>query len=422
MFEAVITEKQRKLRAEARDLVKSVPRQLLADMDADKVIYPKEFLHSAAERNLLGLRFPQRYGGRGLKWEDDVIVEEEVGLLGMPLSCQYALVSICGEALDVFGSEEQKMKYLKPTVKAELCCAEALTEPRGGSDFFGATTIAHREGDHYVLRGQKRFIVGAEGADYFLAYAKTRPDAPSHESLGMFIVDRKSEGVEVKHVYGLMGTRGNGTGRLLFRDVRVPVENLVDEENAGGKIFYRMMIPERLTSAAGSLGIARAALEIATRYSDKREAFGQKIRNFEAVSFKIADSIIKLDAARALVYIAARAADEGVDTAGKVRRLVSESKRFATESCWEIINNAMQVLGGIGYTNVYPVERLLRDARLALIWTGSNEVMNLIIQHEYYKELLAKGIEGRDIEADISLAEAEAAEEKVYESEPVPVP
>jgi hypothetical protein len=173
-----------------------------------------------------------------------------------------------------------------------------------------------------------------------------------------------------------------------------------------------MMIPERMTSAAGAVGLARAALELATRYSDKRKAFGRKIREFEGVSFRIADSIIKLDAASMLVYGASVAVDT-MGSTGYTRRLVSEAKRFATESAWEIINNAMQVVGGIGYTNVYPIEKMLRDARLSIIWTGTSEIMNLIIQHEYYRETLAQSVTVRNVEDDAQ--EAHAEDEKIYE-------
>jgi len=216
----------------------------------------------------------------------------------------------------------------------------------------------------------------------------------------------------VEHVYGLMGTRGGGTGRIYFRGARVPAENLIGPENGATAVFYQMMIPERMTSAAGALGMARAALEIATRYSDRRKAFGEKIRSFQAVSFKVADSITQLDAARMLVYGAARAVDAGDDPA-RCRRLVSEAKKFATDVAWAVVNDAMQILGGIGYTNVYPVERLLRDTRLIMIWTGTNEIMDLIIQHEYYRELLGSRAAVRDVEEDA--AEADQAEEKVYE-------
>jgi hypothetical protein len=346
-----------------------------------------------------------------MKWEDEVVALEEAGALPLSLGCLYSLVSICGEAFHLFGSEEQKRRYLQPTIEARLCCAEALTEPRGGSDFFGATTVARKKGRHYFLTGQKRFVVGAEGADYFLVYAKTDPNAPSRESLSLFVVE-KDMGVEVKHLYGLMGTRGGGAGRILFRDVKVPEENIIGRVGQGGEIFYRMMIPERMTTAAGILGMARSALEIAARYSDKRKAFGSKIRDFQAVSFKVADSITKLDAASSLVHAAAITVDQGLDSR-LARRLVSEAKKFSTEVTWQIVNDAMQIMGGIGYTNVYPIERMLRDARLAMIWTGTNEVMSLIIQHEYYRQVLTPSTESRDVEIDA--ISADEVEEKVYE-------
>ncbi|MDZ7296287.1 MAG: acyl-CoA/acyl-ACP dehydrogenase [candidate division KSB1 bacterium] len=411
MIEALLTETQRELRSEVRDFVRSVPRQLVLDMDADKVRYPREYVHQAARRNLLGLRFPVEYGGRGLKWEDEIIALEEVGVLGTALGCAYAMPSIVGEALNVFGTAEQKERWLRPLLTGELISAEALTEPRGGSDFFGTTTLARRDGDGYVLNGQKRFIVGAAEADLFLVYARTNPDAPPHESISAFIVER-GPGVEVEHLYGLMGTRGGGTGRLVFREARVPLANLIGREHGAADIFYQMMIPERMTSAAAAMGMARAALEIATRYSDRRHAFGQKIRRFEGVSFKVADSITLLDAAYGLVHGAACSIDRG-DDPNRVRRLVHEAKKFATDAAWQVINHAMQIMGGIGYTNVYPIERLLRDARLIMIWTGTNEVMDLVIQHEYYREILSARPDLRDVEADAVNAEAE--DEKVYE-------
>jgi alkylation response protein AidB-like acyl-CoA dehydrogenase len=409
-MESLLTADQRKLRDEVRAFVKDVPRQLLLDMDAGVAPYPKQFLEEAGRRNLLGLRFPKKYGGRGLKWVDEIIAIEEIGVLSTSLPCLYSLISIVGEALTVFGTLEQNERWLKPALAGKLAVAEALTEPRGGSDFFGAATRARKDGDAWVLNGQKRFIVGAEGADYFFAYARTSDTAPPHESISSFIVERSPE-VDVQHVYGLLGMRGGGTGRVYFRDARVPIENLIGPENGGGVVFNQMMIPERMTSAAGALGGARAAIEIAARYADQRKAFGQKIRRFEGVSFKIADSVTRLDAARALVYAAAHAIDNG-DDPGRVRRLVSEAKKFGTDTGWEVINHAMQIMGGIGYTNVYPIERLLRDARLLMIWTGTNEVMNLLIQHEYYREIGRPSLV-RDVEADAP--GWELPDEKIYE-------
>ena len=412
MFDFMMTDEQLALQEEIRDFTRSIDRQYLLDMDAEKIQYPKEILLGAAERGLLGLRFPKEYGGRGLGWLEECVAIGEMATLGIPPACLYSLVSIVGECTNEFGTEEQKKKYLKPTCEGKLFCSEALTEPRGGSDFFGATTIAKRDGDFYVLHGQKRFIVGAEGADYFMAYAKTDPDAEPRDSISCFLVDRDDD-VEVKHVYGLMGARGGGTGRVMFRDTRVPAENLVGGLNQGGRIFYRMMIPERLTSAAGALGAARAAIEIAMRYTTRRKAFGVPIKNFQAVSFKVSESITQLDAARALVFATASAIDSGKVSAGRLRRMVSESKKFATEASWAVINHCMQAMGGIAYTNVYPIERMLRDCRLIMIWTGTNEIMNLIIQHELYKEMADGKAAGRDVEFDA--LEAYNDEEKIYE-------
>ena len=244
-----------------------------------------------------------------------------------------------------------------------------------------------------------------------MIYARTNLDAARHKAISALLVKR-GDGVEVQHVYGLMGTRGGGTGRVYFRDVRVPVESLIGREHGAYEVFNRMMIPERMTSAAGALGLARAALEIAARYADRRKAFGQKIREFEGVSFKVAESLTRLDAARALVHQTARIIDS-VGNSSYVRRMVSESKKFATDTAWAVVNDAMQIMGGIGYTNVYPIERLLRDARLMTILTGTNEIMNLVIQHAYYKELLSVTILARDVEADALNANVEG--EKVYE-------
>lgn len=411
MLEAILSPTQKQLRTEVRAFVKEIPRQLVLDMDADRIRYPREFVEKAAGHNLLGLRFPIDDGGRALTWADEIVALEEVGVLGTSLACLYSLPSIVGEALNVFGTPEQKARWLRPVLEGRLTVAEALTEPRGGSDFFGTTTVARREGENFVLDGQKRFVVGAEGADLFLVYARTDPEAKPHEGLSAFIVEREP-GVDVEHVYGLMGTRGGGTGRIYFREVQVPAANLIGPENGAAVIFYQMMIPERMTSAAGALGMARAALEIAARYADRRKAFGQKIRRFQGVSFKIANCITQLDAARMLVYGAARSVDAG-DEPGRCRRLVSEAKRFATETAWQVVNDALQILGGIGYTNVYPVERLLRDTRLIMIWTGTSEIMDLIIQHEYYRELLDRRSIERDVELDA--AEADRDDEKVYE-------
>ncbi len=412
-IESMLTADEKALQVEMQDFVRSIPRQLLLDMDAEKVTYPREYIQEAARRNLLGLRFDPQWGGRGLPWTSELVALEEAGTLGTSLACLYSLVSIVGEAIQVFGSQEQKEKYLKPVLGGMMTVAEGLTEPRGGSDFFAATTTAQRKGDLFYLNGQKRFVVGAEGADLLLVYGRVEGIDDPKKAMTAFLVER-GEGVRVEHVYGLMGTRGGGTGRLVFQQAPVPVKNVLGGEagiGQGTKVFHRMMVPERMTSACGAVGMGRAAIEIAARYADRRKAFGQKIRQFEGISFKVAESLTLLDAARALDYVVCRAieSDENQD---RVRRLVSEAKKFSTETAWTVVNHAMQILGGIGYTNIFPIERLLRDVRLITIWTGTNEIMDLVIQHEYYREFLAKKPAGRDVESDA--LGVEYPEEKEY--------
>lgn len=409
--DVLLTDEERALKQEVRDFVKNeVPSDLLKKMDKDEITYPKEYVKALGDRNLLGLRFSKQYGGRGLNWTAEVAALEEIGVLGTALGCAFAMPSIVGEALYNFGTEEQKEKFLKPILKGDFVSAEALTEPRGGSDFFGATTEAKLEGDCFIVKGQKRFVVAANGADFFIVYCKTNPEGKPQERISLILIEADREGVETKYLYQLLGTRGGGTGRLIFRDVKVPASNLIGGLNQGAEIFNTMMVPERLTSAAFALGLARAAIEVAARYSNRRYAFGKNIRSFQGVSFKVADAITQLDAARALVHAAGKTADNRLPS---TRRLVSEAKKFATDMCWDVCNLAMQIVGGIGYTNVFPIERMVRDARLTQIWTGSNEIMSLLIQHEYYRELLNDPNPPRMSELDAQ--EAHMEDEKVYE-------
>lgn len=412
-YPPLLNDVEKALQQEVRRFVREeVSPDFIRALDRDEIKYPREYVEKLAARNLLGLRFDPKWGGRGLPWTAEVIAEEEIGVLGTTLGCAFVMPSIVGEALHFFGTDEQKERFLRPILQGKLISAEALTEPRGGSDFFGATTRAEPDDDYFVLNGQKRFVVGATEADVFLVYCRTNFDENAHkyQRISAIMVER-GPGVETEYRYGLLGTRGGGTGRLAFRNVRVPKENLIGELHGGALVFHQMMIPERLTSASASLGV-RAALEIAVRYSDKRHAFGQPIRNYQAVSFMVADAITQLDAARALVYMAARAVDENASNA---RRLVSQAKKFATDMAWEVANKAMQIMGGIGYTEVYPIEKIVRDIRLSQIWTGTNEIMNLLIQHEYYKEVLQGGQDGRNVELDARGQDADA--EKCYTDE-----
>ena len=414
MFDYLLSDKQKKLKQEARDFVKSIPKQMILDMDADKIRFPKEFLREAGRRNLMGCRYPEKWGGRGMDWVSTCTVMEEIGVLGYIFACTFGVgAELVCDAIILHGNDAQKEEYVKPLLKGERFAAECLTEPRGGSDFFGTTTMAEDRGDHFVLNGQKRFIVGGEGADYFLVYARTDADAEPHKSISCFIVDR-TEGVKTEYLYGLMGCRGGGAARMVFKDVKVPKENLLGELHQGVKIFNTMMIPERLGTAAMTIGAAIPAVDVATDYTSKRKAFGQPVANFQGVSFQVAEAVTLLDASRSMIYTTARAVDEKMDEK-RIRRMVSQSKKFVTESCQKAVHNAMQVMGGIGYTNIYPVERIFRDLRLASIWTGTNEVMSMIIANEWYKEYWKNKKIGKFRDMETDAAEAEARDEKIFE-------
>ncbi len=413
MLDFLLNPEQRKIRDEARDLVRTVPRQLILDMDADRVEFPTEFLQEAGRRNLLGCRYPSRWGGRDLDWVATSAVMQEMGSLGYMFGCVFGVSGeLVPDAIISHGTDAQKERWVKPLLRGRMFAAECLTEPRGGSDFFGTTSTALDRGDHFLLNGQKRFIVGGTAADVFLVYARTDPDAPPHKGITCFIVER-CPGVETPYVYGLMGSRGGGASRLRFRDVKVPRENVLGGVNQGVKVFQTMMIPERLGTAAMTVGSASPALDIATGYATRRKAFGRTIDHFQGVSFQLAQAAMLLDTSRSAVHTTSLAVDTG-QAPGLVRRLISQTKKFVTESCQQVVHNSMQILGGIGYTNIYPVERILRDLRLASIWTGTNEIMAMIVAGEWRKEYLARrGLPVRDWEQDAP--EAFAQDEKIFE-------
>ncbi|MEE4239880.1 MAG: acyl-CoA dehydrogenase family protein [Desulfopila sp.] len=414
MFDYLLNDRQKALRDEVRDFVKSIPRQMILDMDSDRIKFPREFLEEAGRRNLMGCRYPKHWGGRDMDWVSTCMVMEEIGTLGYIFACTFGVgAELVCDAIILHGDERQKQKYVEPLLKGKIFAAECLTEPRGGSDFFGTTTRAEDRGDYFLLNGQKRFIVGGEGADFFLVYARTDPDAEAHKGISCFIVDR-TEGVRTEYLYGLMGCRGGGTARMVFHDVKVPKENLVGQFNRGKEIFNTMMIPERLGTAAMTIGAAAPAVDVATGYTAKRKAFGQPVAAFQGVSFQVAEAVTLLDASRAMIYTTARAVDSGIHEK-EIRRLISEAKKFVTESCQKAVHNAMQVMGGIGYTDIYPVERIFRDLRLASIWTGTNEVMSMIIANEWYKACERKKQTNRIRDLECDAAQADAGEEKVFE-------
>jgi len=419
MEDILLNENEKAIKYEVRNVVKGITHDLIRRIEREELKFPREFINEITNKKIAGLRFPREYGGRNASWVAEMSAVEEMGYLGFTLSCMYSLGSIVGEPINKFGSATQKEKYLKGITSGQRYGAEAITEPTGGSDLFGMMrTKALKKGSKYILNGQKRFVVGGNGADFFVTYAITDPDAkPITKGITAFVVDRDSPGLKVETVYGLMGTKGGGTARIVYKDVELTEENVIGEENRGYDVFNIMMIPERLTTAAGAVGVAMAAIEIATDYAMKREAFGNKLIEHEGISFKIAESITAIEQAMALVYTASKAVDlfevKKVPFS-YVRKLVSMSKMNSTEVMWKAVNDAMQIMGGIGYTTIYPIERLLRDSRLGMIWTGTNEVMKMIIQHEFVKEMKNPDYFSTKRNVQLDALDFNLIDEKVY--------
>ena len=371
--------------AKFRKRVQSLAKEHVAPV-AEKVEegwFPREVLRKLGEQQLLGVAFSKSDGGLGLGWSFEVIVAEEISAVsGATEMARLASGALYAAPLAYFASRPQKRSFLRPVLAGEKVGALALTEPGAGSDAASIKTHAERRGQDFVLNGEKRFITNGGVADFLFVFAVTEPRKPPKSGVSALVVPRESEGVQVVKTYGLLGMRGANVVHLRFRDVRVPEENIVGGLHRGFPILLDELDRERPAVAAGMLGIARSAFESTVDYSSKRQQFGRPIKEFEGVSFKLSDMLVKLEASRLLIVKAARLLDEG-----KLARLEgATAKLFATESAFEITHQALQVHGGIGYTRDLPIERYFRDARFMMIGGGTSEIMRFLIQREIYRE------------------------------------
>ena len=371
--------------AKFRKRVQSFAKEHVAPV-AEKVEegwFPREVLRKLGEQQLLGVAFSKSDGGLGLGWSFEVIVAEEISAVsGATEMARLASGALYAAPLAHFASRPQKRRFLRPVLAGEKVGALALTEPGAGSDAASIKTHAERRGQNFVLNGEKRFITNGGVADFLFVFAVTEPRKPPKSGVTALVVPREFEGVQVVKTYGLLGMRGANVVHLRFRNVRVPEENIVGGLHRGFPILLDELDRERPAVAAGMLGIARSAFESTVDYSSKRQQFGRPIKEFEGVSFKLSDMLVKLEASRLLIVKAARLLDEG-----KLARLEgATAKLFATESAFEITHQALQVHGGIGYTKDLPIERYFRDARFMMIGGGTSEIMRFLIQREIYRE------------------------------------
>jgi acyl-CoA dehydrogenase len=373
-----LTDEQRALRELAHDFAEREIRPKAAEYDEHQ-IHPADVIAKAHEVGLMNPHIPEELGGAGLGGFDGALIGEELcwGCSGIGTSI---VANILG-ALPVLlaGTEDQKREWLIPLLEDPILCSFALTEPGAGSDVSAIQTTAVPKGDDYVLNGSKMFITNAGQADWFTVFASTDPSA-GHRGLTAFVVPSKADGVTIEKHLDKMGQRATDTSALAFQDVKVPAVNRLGEEGEGFKIAMQTLDNTRPGTAAGAVGVARAAFEHAVEYSKERVQFGQPIAMNQGVNFLVADMATEIEAARLLVWQAAWLLDQG-------KRATLESsyaKRFAADTAMKVTTDAVQIFGGYGYIKEYPVEKLMRDAKLFQIYEGTSQIQRLVIAREIF--------------------------------------
>jgi acyl-CoA dehydrogenase/citronellyl-CoA dehydrogenase len=349
----------------------------------DKGPYPRDLIRKIGKAGYMGVHHEKAAGGsaRGLSYE--IIVAEEISRCNGGLDmARMASATLYGMPVSKFGAPEQKKKYLTPIIRGDKVGCIGITEPDVGSDTAGMKTHAEKEGEDWFITGEKRFITNGSQADYICCFAITDSKVDPKNGMTAFIVDTKTSGFSVVKDHDLLGMKSSRVSWLKFDHVRVPLDMVLGSPGQGFKILMDELDSERTAIAGEAIGYARIPYETAVKYANERRQFGKKIREFEGVSFKIADMAMKLEAGRALTLGAARMLDKGL----KATKEASIAKLYTTEAAVQITNDAVQILGGSGYTTDYPVERFLRDARLMTIGGGTAEILRFLIQREVFKE------------------------------------
>jgi len=373
-----LSDEQRALRALAREFAAKDIRPVAADYD-ERSQHPAQVIAKAHEVGLMNPHIPQEYGGPGLSAFEQILIGEELawGCSGIATSI---VANILG-SLPVLlaGSEEQKREWLPPLLEEPLLCSFALTEPGAGSDVSAIQTTAELRGGDYLLSGSKMFITNAGEAAWFVVFASTDREA-GHRGLSAFVVPAESDGVVVEDHLDKLGQRATDTSALAFHEVRVPAANRLGEEGEGFKIAMRTLDLTRPGTAAGAVGVARAAFEHAIEYSKSRIQFGQPIAVNQGVNFLVADMAAEIEAARLLTWQAAWLIDQGE----RATLQSSYAKRVAADTAMKVTTDAVQIFGGYGYMKEYPVEKLMRDAKLFQIYEGTSQIQRLVIAREIF--------------------------------------
>jgi acyl-CoA dehydrogenase len=373
-----LTDEQRDLRALAHEFAEKEIRPRAAEYDEHST-HPVDVIAKAHELGLMNVHIPEEFGGPGLSIFDGILVGEELSW-----GCSGITVSIIANTLGaapvvLAGSDEQKREWLTPLMEKPILCSFALTEPNAGSDVSGIQTTAVRDGDDYVLNGSKMFISNAGHAAWMVVFAST-DKSKGHRGLSAFIVPAEADGFTVEKHLDKMGQRATDTSAVAFQDVRVPAAYRLGEEGEGFKIAMRTLDHTRPGTAIGAVGVARAAYELSVDYSRERVQFGQPIAMNQGVNFLIADMAAEIEAARLLTWQAAWLLDQGK----RATLQSSFAKRFASDTAMKVTTDAVQIFGGYGYMKEYPVEKLMRDAKLFQIYEGTSQIQRLVIAREIF--------------------------------------
>jgi acyl-CoA dehydrogenase len=373
-----LTDEQRALREVARDFAEREIRPRAPEYDEQQT-HPADVIAKAHDVGLMNPHVPTSYGGAGLSCFEGTLVNEELTWGCSGIGIAIGTNTLGAGPVIFFGTEEQKRRWLAPLVEEPLICSFGLTESNAGSDVSGIRTTAVRRGDEYVINGSKMFITNAGHAAWVVVFAKTDP-TEGRRGLSAFVVPMDLDGVVIEKHLDKMGQRATNTSAMAFTDVVVPAENRLGEEGEGFKIAMTVLDYTRPQTAIGAVGVARSAYEHAAQYSVERAQFGTPIAMNQGIAFLIADMATKIEASRLLCWQAAWMIDHGSGRAATVYSAMA--KRFAADTAMEVTTDAVQVFGGYGYTKEYPVEKLMRDAKLYQIYEGTSQIQRLVIARE----------------------------------------
>ena len=370
----ILTEEQRLIRDTARSYAREHIAPYAAQWDRDAT-FPAKALSGLAELGFYGMLVPEQHGGCDIGYVAAALVLEEIGVADAACSTIVSVTNSVGcMPLLQYGTAQQQHDFLSPLARGEKLAAFCLTEPQAGSDASGLKTRAERQGDSYVLNGTKQFITSGKNADLAIVFAVTDP-AAGKRGISAFVVPTDTPGYRVASVETKMGQRASDTCQIVFENCSIPAVNLLGDEGQGYKIALGNLEGGRIGIAAQCIGIARAALEAATLYSREREAFAKPLSEHQAVAFKLADMATQIAAARQLTLHAAALKDAGEPCLSEA----SMAKLFASEMAERVCSDAIQIHGGYGYLQDFPVERYYRDVRACQIYEGTSEVQKMVI-------------------------------------------